>query len=102
MFLNLSKMVGTGVYSTPASVLKGTGSVGLALIYWFIGFLVAADEDRARREAAKVVRRVLRLLEIKVVLDRQIGAVDPAGCVRALEHDRDGAGGPHGRRPAHG
>jgi amino acid transporter len=42
MFLNLSKMVGTGVYSTPASVLKGTGSVGLALIYWFIGFLVAA------------------------------------------------------------
>lgn len=42
MFLNLSKMVGTGVYSTPASVLRGTGSVGLALIYWFIGFLVAA------------------------------------------------------------
>jgi len=35
-------MVGTGVYSTPASVLRGTGSVGLALIYWFIGFLIAA------------------------------------------------------------
>ncbi|EXJ92072.1 hypothetical protein A1O3_00622 [Capronia epimyces CBS 606.96] len=43
IFLNLSKMVGTGVYSTPASVLKGTGSVGLALIYWFIGFLMAAS-----------------------------------------------------------
>ncbi|KIW94282.1 uncharacterized protein Z519_05598 [Cladophialophora bantiana CBS 173.52] len=41
LFLNLSKMVGTGVYSTPASILKGTGSVGLALIYWFIGFLIA-------------------------------------------------------------
>ncbi|RMZ87064.1 hypothetical protein DV736_g5712, partial [Chaetothyriales sp. CBS 134916] len=40
---NLSKMVGTGVYSTPSSVLKGTGSVGLALIYWFIGFLIAAS-----------------------------------------------------------
>ncbi|KAJ9607680.1 hypothetical protein H2200_007758 [Cladophialophora chaetospira] len=42
LFLNLSTMVGTGVYSTPASILKGTGSVGLSLIYWFIGFLVAA------------------------------------------------------------
>ncbi|RMZ77173.1 hypothetical protein DV737_g4504, partial [Chaetothyriales sp. CBS 132003] len=43
VFLNLSKMVGTGVYSTPASILTGTGSVGLALIYWFIGFLIAAS-----------------------------------------------------------
>ncbi|KAL2437194.1 High-affinity methionine permease [Exophiala dermatitidis] len=43
IFLNLSKMVGTGVYSTPASILKGTGSVGLSLIYWFIGFLMAAS-----------------------------------------------------------
>ncbi|KAI4215640.1 MAG: hypothetical protein LQ351_002109 [Letrouitia transgressa] len=42
VFLNLSKMVGTGVYSTPASVLTGTGSVGLALMYWFIGFVIAA------------------------------------------------------------
>lgn len=41
IFLNLSKMVGTGVYSTPAAVLSGTGSVGLSLMYWFIGYLVA-------------------------------------------------------------
>ena len=43
VFLNLSKMVGTGVYSTPASVLTNTGSVGLSLLYWFIGFLIAAS-----------------------------------------------------------
>ena len=43
IFLNLSKMVGTGVYSTPASVLTNTGSVGLSLMYWFIGFLIAAS-----------------------------------------------------------
>ncbi|KAG9229484.1 LAT family L-amino acid transporter [Amylocarpus encephaloides] len=42
MFLNISKMVGTGVYSTPSSVLTGTGSVGLSLIFWFIGSLIAA------------------------------------------------------------
>lgn len=43
IFLNLSKVVGTGVYSTPAAVLNGTGSVGLSLIYWFIGFLIACS-----------------------------------------------------------
>lgn len=41
IFLNLSKMVGTGVYSTPAAILTGTGSVGLSLIYWLIGFIIA-------------------------------------------------------------
>jgi len=43
IFLNLSKMVGTGVYSTPASILRNTGSVGLSLIYWVLGFLAAAS-----------------------------------------------------------
>jgi amino acid permease len=39
--LNLSKMIGTGVFSTPSTVMKGAGSVGLALIYWTIGYLMA-------------------------------------------------------------
>ncbi|KAI9369082.1 high affinity methionine permease [Aspergillus egyptiacus] len=43
IFMNINKMVGTGVFSTPSSVLDGTGSVGLALFYWMIGFLVAAS-----------------------------------------------------------
>ncbi|TID16827.1 high affinity methionine permease [Venturia nashicola] len=42
-FLNLGKMVGTGIFSTPSTVLKGAGSVGLALFYWVIGFLIAAS-----------------------------------------------------------
>ncbi|KAK9576096.1 hypothetical protein V6Z92_009378 [Aspergillus fumigatus] len=43
VFLNLSKMIGTGVFSTPSTVLKGAGSVGLALFYWVIGFLMAGS-----------------------------------------------------------
>ncbi|KAF4151528.1 hypothetical protein CNMCM6936_009422 [Aspergillus lentulus] len=43
VFLNLSKMIGTGVFSTPSTVLKGAGSVGLALIYWVIGFFMAGS-----------------------------------------------------------
>ncbi|KAK4110176.1 hypothetical protein N656DRAFT_714456 [Canariomyces notabilis] len=41
IFLNVSKMIGTGVYSTPSSILRGTGSVGLSMIYWAIGFLTS-------------------------------------------------------------
>ncbi|PWY89829.1 high affinity methionine permease [Aspergillus heteromorphus CBS 117.55] len=43
IFLNLSKMIGTGVFSTPSTVLDGAGSVGLALFYWVIGFFMAAS-----------------------------------------------------------
>ncbi|KAJ4299632.1 hypothetical protein N0V90_004878 [Kalmusia sp. IMI 367209] len=41
IFLNISKMIGTGVYSTPSAILAGTGSVGLSLIYWFLGFIIS-------------------------------------------------------------
>ncbi|KAF2122403.1 amino acid permease-domain-containing protein [Lophiotrema nucula] len=41
VFLNLSKMVGTGVFSTPSAILSGTGSVGLSMIWWLIGYLIA-------------------------------------------------------------
>ncbi|TDZ27697.1 High-affinity methionine permease [Colletotrichum spinosum] len=41
VFLNVSKMIGTGVYSTPSAILKGTGSVGLSMIYWSLGFLTS-------------------------------------------------------------
>ena len=59
-FLNISTMIGTGVFSTrkssrgpdihvlssrhlfaAANVLQGTGSVGLALLYWPLGFLIS-------------------------------------------------------------
>ncbi|KAF7563159.1 hypothetical protein G7046_g957 [Stylonectria norvegica] len=41
IFLNIGKMIGTGIYSTPSNILKGTGSVGLALIYWSLGFVTS-------------------------------------------------------------
>ncbi|RYP61398.1 hypothetical protein DL769_007721 [Monosporascus sp. CRB-8-3] len=43
IFLNVNQMIGTGIFSTPGSILNSTGSVGLALIYWFIGFLMACS-----------------------------------------------------------
>ncbi|EWZ33580.1 uncharacterized protein FOBCDRAFT_282451 [Fusarium oxysporum Fo47] len=33
IFLNLNHMVGTGIFSTPATILRLIGSVGLALVY---------------------------------------------------------------------
>ncbi|KAI6307374.1 hypothetical protein MCOR29_009718 [Pyricularia oryzae] len=41
IFLNVNQMIGTGIFSTPATVLNRTGSVGLALIYWLIGVIMA-------------------------------------------------------------
>ncbi|KAK1993376.1 high-affinity methionine permease [Colletotrichum falcatum] len=41
IFLNIGTMIGTGVYSTPSSILKGTGSVGLSMVYWALGFLTS-------------------------------------------------------------
>ncbi|KAH6974456.1 amino acid permease-domain-containing protein [Ilyonectria sp. MPI-CAGE-AT-0026] len=42
IFLNINMMIGTGIFSTPASILNRAGSVGLALFIWVIGFLMAA------------------------------------------------------------
>ncbi|KAF3353391.1 hypothetical protein VdG1_08375 [Verticillium dahliae VDG1] len=42
IFLNINMMIGTGIFSTPGNILRNTGSVGLALIYWVIGFFMAA------------------------------------------------------------
>ncbi|ATY65620.1 high affinity methionine permease [Cordyceps militaris] len=41
LFLNINQMIGTGIFSTPGSILKSTGSIGLALMYWAIGALMA-------------------------------------------------------------
>ncbi|KAL1642071.1 hypothetical protein SLS58_005659 [Diplodia intermedia] len=41
IFLNIGQMIGTGVFSTPASILNSTGSVGLSLVYWLIGFIIS-------------------------------------------------------------
>ncbi|KAL5365158.1 amino acid permease-domain-containing protein [Aspergillus floccosus] len=43
VFLNIGKMIGSGVFSTPSTIVKGVGSVGLSLIYWVIGYFMAAS-----------------------------------------------------------
>ncbi|KAH7092499.1 high affinity methionine permease [Paraphoma chrysanthemicola] len=42
LFLNVSQMVGTGVFSTPGSILRALDSVGLSILYWVFGFIIAA------------------------------------------------------------
>ncbi|KAL3421229.1 high affinity methionine permease [Phlyctema vagabunda] len=44
VFLNIGQMIGTGVFSTPASILKGVGSVGLSLVFWVLGFFIGAAQ----------------------------------------------------------
>ncbi|WRT70491.1 uncharacterized protein IL334_007489 [Kwoniella shivajii] len=42
MFLTVNMMIGTGIFSTPSSMLKNCGSVGLALFFWPIGLFLTA------------------------------------------------------------
>lgn len=37
----VSSMVGTGIFSVPSSIIGSTGSVGAALLLWFLGFILA-------------------------------------------------------------
>ena len=41
--LNITMMIGAGIYSTPSSILGGTGSVGVSFVYWTLGYLVCCD-----------------------------------------------------------
>ena len=41
LFRIFNRMVGTGVFSTPSSILALSGSVGLALFIWVAGMLIA-------------------------------------------------------------
>ncbi|KAF7556129.1 hypothetical protein G7Z17_g1676 [Cylindrodendrum hubeiense] len=38
--LNITMMIGAGIYSTPSSILAGTGSVGVSFVYWTLGYLI--------------------------------------------------------------
>ncbi|CAL3973330.1 hypothetical protein PZA11_005598 [Diplocarpon coronariae] len=40
IFLNFNRMVGTGIFATPSSVLRLSGSVGLSLVIWILGILI--------------------------------------------------------------
>ncbi|VDC07933.1 unnamed protein product [Peniophora sp. CBMAI 1063] len=41
IFLIFNRVIGTGIFATPSSILASAGSVGLALFMWVIGALIA-------------------------------------------------------------
>lgn len=41
-FLIVNRMVGSGIFATPSSILKSSGSVGLALFMWLLGAVIAS------------------------------------------------------------
>lgn len=38
VFVILNKMIGTGIFSTPSGIFAATGSVGVSLFLWVIGY----------------------------------------------------------------
>ena len=40
-FLIFNRVIGTGVFATPSTILQLSGSVGLSLIMWAVGTLIA-------------------------------------------------------------
>lgn len=38
----ISRVIGSGIFATPGSIVKSVGSPGLSLILWFVGAVVAA------------------------------------------------------------
>jgi amino acid transporter len=42
MFLIINRVIGTGIFATPGSILALSGSVGLSLFIWLAGMLIAA------------------------------------------------------------
>ena len=38
---SIGRIIGTGIFSTPSSVVQGVGSVGAALLMWTLGFVLA-------------------------------------------------------------
>ncbi|KAI6778273.1 High-affinity methionine permease-like protein [Emericellopsis cladophorae] len=41
-FLIFNRVIGTGIFATPSAILSLSGSVGLSLIMWLVGGLIAA------------------------------------------------------------
>ncbi|OAA46112.1 Amino acid/polyamine transporter I [Metarhizium rileyi] len=41
--LIFNRIIGTGIFATPATILAQCGSPGLSLIIWFVGMLIAAS-----------------------------------------------------------
>ncbi|BEJ12726.1 hypothetical protein CspHIS471_0211860 [Cutaneotrichosporon sp. HIS471] len=42
VFIILNRMIGTGVFATPSTILNLSGSVGMSLVMWVVGSIIAA------------------------------------------------------------
>jgi L-type amino acid transporter 9 len=40
-FVSVGRIIGTGIFSTPSSILSSVGSVGASLMLWILGFLLS-------------------------------------------------------------
>lgn len=40
--LVVSRVIGSGIFATPGSIVKSTGSIGLTLLVWLVGTILAA------------------------------------------------------------
>ena len=56
-FLITNRMLGTGIFSTPSTILSESGSVGMSLIYWLIGGIVAGIGFAVFAEFATAIPR---------------------------------------------
>jgi amino acid transporter len=41
-FLIISRVIGSGIFATPGVIAQSTGSIGLALLLWFLGAVISA------------------------------------------------------------
>lgn len=39
--LIISRVIGSGIFATPGAIFKGTGSVGMTLVLWVVGAIIA-------------------------------------------------------------
>ncbi|EPQ26359.1 uncharacterized protein PFL1_06007 [Pseudozyma flocculosa PF-1] len=56
-FLIVNRIVGTGVFATTSTILDQSGSVGMSLIYWAIGAVIALAGYLVYAELASVMPR---------------------------------------------
>ena len=56
-FLMINRILGTGVFSTTSTILEQSGSVGMSLIYWVIGGIIAGVGFAVYAEFATAIPR---------------------------------------------
>lgn len=58
-FLIFNRIMGTGIFATPSAILALTGSVGLSLIVWIVGMVIAMAGTAVFLEFGTTIPRYL-------------------------------------------